>query len=624
MPRSLPALVSLTGAGLLVALALGAAHAQNAGLRTIDVDEVRPGMRGYGLSVLRGTEPERFDVEVIDVLHDFRPGQDIVLARTPHPVLDHAGSVGGMSGSPIYLEGRLLGAYAYGWPFGRDPIIGITPVRNMLAEMYRPTRPDSFPGARRGSAARSPAARATRLAGLPPYLGGEVAALDGLREHGRRHGWASSSPVAGRPVPAATPRRQGGITAAPAAGVGGAHAPNSHPPQHGGRLGDAGDRRSQGAPRFVDGGSLGVQLIRGDVAAMAIGTATHVGRDGRVIGFGHPMMNAGETGLPTCTARVLHVLASVARSFKIAEAIAPVGALVHDRPSTIVVDTGLTPATVPVSVRVRGLTEAARDRWSMQVASHRLLTPALILAGLVNALETSASDQADVTFVARYAVDIEGIGRVELEDHGATAGGPADVRALTRLRLFQLVEAAYGNPFRPSRVRSVELDLDVRFERGAWEIVEASVPSAEVDPGAVVPVRVVLRRFGDADVVRTVPVRVPESAAGEGAIVKITSGPAARPPRGRATRLEDLVEAIRDVPPATSLVAAVQLPARSLRFRGHVVEALPRSALDSLQRVSGTGPGRPFVSYAREVHPMGELLTGSAQLRLEVRDAARD
>ena len=619
MPRSFPALASLVGAGLLLALALGAAHAQGGGLRTIDPDEVRPGMRGYGLSVLRGTEPERFDVEVIDVLHDFRPGQDIVLARTPHPVLDHAGSVGGMSGSPIYLEGRLLGAYAYGWPFGRDPIIGITPIRNMLEEMYRPTRPDSFPGARRRSSAEAPA---PRLAGLPPYRGGAVSALEGLRSHGERHGWLETRPATGRPIPTATPLMLGGFSDGATEVLAEVLAPFGLHPLQGGGSGNG--RASAGPARFVDGGSLGVQLIRGDMAAMAIGTATHVGRGGRVVGFGHPMMNAGESGLPTCTARVLHVLASVARSFKIAEAAQPLGALIHDRPSTIVVDTELTPATVPVTVRVRGLNDPARDRWSMEVAGHRLLTPALLLASLVNALETSSSDQADVTFVARYAVDLEGIGRVELVDHGATSGGPADVRALTRLRLFELVEAAYGNPFRPSRIRSVELELDVRFERGAWEIVEASAPSADVDPGSVVPVRVVLRRYGDVDVVRTLPVRVPESAAGQSAIVKITSGPGARPPRGRPTSLEDLVASIVDVPPATALVASVQLPARSLRFRGHVVESLPRSALDSLQRVSGTGPGRPFVSYARQVHATDDLLYGSAQLRLDVRDRAHD
>src|SRR6056297_696331 len=99
-------------------------------------------MTGYGLTVFRGTEPERFDVEVIDVLHGFRPDQDLILIRTPHPRLQQTKAVGGMSGSPIYIDGKLAGAYAYGWPFGMEPIAGVTPIANMLQEMDRPFRPD--------------------------------------------------------------------------------------------------------------------------------------------------------------------------------------------------------------------------------------------------------------------------------------------------------------------------------------------------------------------------------------------------------------------------------------------------------------------------------------------------
>jgi hypothetical protein len=131
---------------VLVALAMtGTVAVADARPQTIDVADIRPGMRGYGLTVLRGTEPERFDVEVIDVLHQFRPGQDLVLIRTPHPLLDRAHTVGGMSGSPIYLDGdRLAGAYAYGWSFGSEPVAGVTPIRSMLAEIDRPLRPDPF------------------------------------------------------------------------------------------------------------------------------------------------------------------------------------------------------------------------------------------------------------------------------------------------------------------------------------------------------------------------------------------------------------------------------------------------------------------------------------------------
>ncbi|MGB5314342.1 MAG: SpoIVB peptidase S55 domain-containing protein, partial [Polyangiales bacterium] len=165
---------------------LGAALAQS-DPGFIYVDEIQPGMKGYGLSVFRGTEPERFDVEVIDVLRNFRPNQDLILIRTPHPLLDRARGVAGMSGSPIYLDGRLAGAYAYGWSYGTDPVVGVTPIANMLAELKRPVRLDMFPGARplRGE----PRAEATparpsdeRLAGLPPYRGEhEVNALSAIR-----------------------------------------------------------------------------------------------------------------------------------------------------------------------------------------------------------------------------------------------------------------------------------------------------------------------------------------------------------------------------------------------------------------------------------------------------------
>ena len=188
---------------------------QSARPSTIGVDEIHPGMHGYGLTVMRGMTPERFDVEVIDVLHDFQPDQDLILIRTDHPILDHATTVAGMSGSPIYLDGRLAGAYAYGWPFGKDPVAGVTPIANMLAEMRRPIRPDAFPGAqplptaRRGRAAPSSA----RLAGLPAYRGiVRRTAFDTLRMHAEHGGTMHRAGDARGLERAATPIMLGGFT----------------------------------------------------------------------------------------------------------------------------------------------------------------------------------------------------------------------------------------------------------------------------------------------------------------------------------------------------------------------------------------------------------------------------
>ena len=131
------------------------------------------------------------------------------------------------------------------------------------------------------------------------------------------------------------------------------------------------------------------------MTATAIGTVTHVARR-RLVAFGHPMMNAGEVGFPTATARVLHVLASESRSFKIAEAADPLGTLVHDRQSSIVVDTRLEAETVPVSIHVEGVPDARRTEWQVEVASHRVMTPMLVLAAIANAVRATASDQTHV------------------------------------------------------------------------------------------------------------------------------------------------------------------------------------------------------------------------------------
>src|SRR6185503_15272311 len=105
---------------------------------TLSVDQIKPGMKGYGLTVFEGTKPERFGVEVIDVIKNFRPRQDAILIKTVHPRLDVVNVVRGMSGSPIFIDGKMIGAYAYGWSFGKEPVAGVTPIHNMLEDLARP------------------------------------------------------------------------------------------------------------------------------------------------------------------------------------------------------------------------------------------------------------------------------------------------------------------------------------------------------------------------------------------------------------------------------------------------------------------------------------------------------
>jgi hypothetical protein len=371
--------------------------------------------------------------------------------------------------------------------------------------------------------------------------------------------------------------------------------------------------------QFVDGGSIGVQLIRGDVSATGIGTVTHVNGQ-RLVAFGHPMMNAGEIGLPTCTARVLHVLASESRSFKIAEADQPYGVLIHDRQSAIVVHTDLDAAVIPVRLRIQGIEGAPRTEWNMEVASHRILTPMLVFAGITNALGATASDQTDVVFTATGRVALENHGVVELTDTGYIATGPNDDASIARLRMFSLMEAAYANPFEETRVTGVELDLNIRFARDWVEIHDAAVTSDEVDPGTRVNVHVTLRRFGAPDEVRLVPVDIPVTAAGTEVELLIQPGDRVDLETAEPRSMADIIEIIRTGYASTQLVVSTRMPSRGLRFQGHVVRSLPGSALDTLQLQNDTSAGSPFTTYERQTLDIGRVLLGSARVRLRVRE----
>jgi hypothetical protein len=614
----------LSGLCFVVSMSLVGAAVAKSGSGFIPVDEIHPGMKGYGLSVFRGTEPERFDVEVIDVLHNFRPDQDMILIRTPHPLLDRARGVAGMSGSPIYLDGRLAGAYAYGWSQGTDPVVGVTPIRNMLAELRRPVRLDMFPGAKplpgggpRAESAPRPPSR-ERLAGLPPFRGErEVSALSTIRAL-QKHRAASRAP--GGLQRATTPIMLGGLHDSVAHMLARELEPLGFVATQASTGG-----RAEGAPnRFEPGGAVAVTLARGDISVTGVGTVTYVDRGGRSLAFGHPMMDAGATGLPTATARVLHVLVSEFRSFKIAEAGRPLGALVQDRQPAVVIDPNIEAAHIPVRVKINGAEGASKTEWHIEVASHRILTPSIVFAVIANAVKSTASDVTDVIFRARSKVGIEGHGVVSLDEQGFSPMGAASPAAFSQLRMFGLMEAAFANPFETSRPTSVDLELDLELSRDVYQITDAAVASDEVDPGEDVTIYVKLRRIDEPDVTRAVKVRIPLAAAGRTVRVAVAAGNQVAIEQPRPGSLDDLIEQTKRRYPATSLVVSLQMPSRGLRFEGHVVDSLPPSALNSLQLVSSSKDSRPFVTQSRTEVKLPQVVVGRANLALRVRSVARD
>ncbi len=578
--------------------------------KTISVDEIKPGMKGYGLSVFRGTKPERFEIEVIDVLHNFRPDQDLILVRTHHPILKHAKVVAGMSGSPVYIDGRLAGAYAYGWTFGNDPMAGVTPIKNMRVELKRPTRPQvGEPGfgrkERRAIASRLSSPTQTALSAL----------------HTQSPSVRSETEQGAMVFRATTPVSLGGFTDQVAHYLADKLEPYGLQVL---QAGGGGEKAVNVPKRFENGSSIAVQLIRGDISMAGTGTVTEVA-GGRLIGFGHPMMNAGEVRLPVATSKVLHILSSQRSSFKIAEALEPMGTLIHDRQSAIVVDTKQKAPVIPVRVKIAGVQGAPKTEWNVEVAVHERLTPLLVFSALANALSATESGQEPVVVEIDSAVQVSGHGTLRFRDTGFTIGGPSDMGALGSARVFPALQAALLNPFEQTTVERVDLQVSVRYGRDATEILGAAVAQGEVDPGSRVPVFVRVRHLDEPEHTEVMYLDIPQRAAGETLKVTIAPGDDTSILTPTPNDLDGIFNAINERYGAHQLVATIKAPSSSFQFRGHVVSDLPHSVASALHLTHNTSDrGKKLNTTSHVVKNTRTILFGKADLTIRVRDQAKE
>lgn len=565
-------------------------------------------MRGYGLSVFSGTRPERFEVEVVGTLRNFRPRQDLVLIRTNHPILQQANTVGGMSGSPIYVDDKLVGAYAYGWEFGNQPIAGVTPISNMLAELARPRRtpPGMVPGytvpvpiagpsegpARRQTALEN-AASQLRLARAPvntPF--GSLAPLSvPLSVAGMSASAVRFLSDAFEPM---------GIVPMQAAGTGAAQPP-ANTPSH-----------------YEPGGSVSVQLISGDISGAGTGTVTWV-RGPEVLGFGHPMMELGEVALPTALSRVSWILSSSRRSFKIAEPVRPLGALIQDRPSTIIVDERESAPTVPVRVRIRGNDGAPQNDWNVQVAYHRALFARLVGSVVATTLETAAGDSSDAAFTIESRVQTRDRGTLTFTDVGATLAGPGSISPLS-MSFYEAVDRLTDNPFQPVRIDRVEVDINLRWRRDLYYVRNVSLSQAEAEPGSTVQLHVSLGQYAGAPITRTIPVQVPRELAGREMEIEVAPGGDTVPDLAEPESIDDLVRNLQVSYPDDALVVSVRMPGQGALIRGRTLYNLPASALDALRPGASTDGAEPLSNVRRTVVPLGRVVLGRDRVRLRVRE----
>jgi hypothetical protein len=635
----------VAGAVASIAVGVGVARAVPAPSNTMPLSEVKPGMTGYGLTVFSGTTPEKFKIEVISTLRNFRPNQDLILIKTPHPRLDVTRTVAGMSGSPIYLNDKMIGAYAYGWVFGAEAIAGVTPIQSMLDELNRPVPKALVP---RGGVplpvSRSGAGEKLERAGaaIPAEDGVLGAAMKPWSPRtfvGAPHAYdlvGHAKQIAARAAPqlsppegtslarASTPILLGGMSNLSVKLANDLLAPMGlEPLQAGG--GSSGKPDPSAPTQFVDGGAIGVELVRGDISAMGLGTVTRVSGD-KLIAFGHPMLGGGIENLPTAIGRVHWILASQNRSFKIGESVRSLGALVNDRQAAIVVDTSAKAPTFPMRIEVIGVDGAPKPVWNVEITHDQFMAPSFAAMALGSAAETTTAERRDMTWRATSRLKVAKYGTITLVDIGAGSGDPLGPDDFARGRLVKAIGAIVNNSWEPVTIERVDTTMRVTFEREISNLRGAKVLESEIDAGQPVRIRLDLQPHQGKPESKVIEVNVPVELAGREVEIELAPGYEVERPLATPNSVGELMA---NLPSQTfapeSIVATIKLANKEsgAAFHGQIASRLPPGAVDTLRPSTHSDAPETFSVQIQTAIPLQRFLVGRDTVRVEIRPILR-
>lgn len=578
----------LRRAGVLSAFlsAAGLLCAQPGGI--LPLKDVRAGIPCEGRTVFAGARVEPFQCEILGVLENVGPNQSVILARLSGGPLAETGVLQGMSGSPVYSGGRLVGAVAYSFPFAKTAIAGIRPIEEML---------------------RAAPPQRARLEWRDPF---DIAfALPRRQEIGLGEA---------RLIEIATPLWLSGFTRgaiehfAPAL-----RAAGLEPVQGigGGRM-----RQPAGTPAPLQPGEMiSVQLMTGDMSVGADGTVTYV--DGRrVLAFGHRFLGAGETEMPFARAEVITLLPSLNSSFKISNPGEWLGAMTLDGASGVAGELGRRPKMLPLSIRVAGAPPASRrSAYRMELVNDRLLTPILLQMAVFSALEATERTAGLSSVILRGELRMESGAPIPLSNvYAAELGTPSMVSAAAAAP----VSAVLQSGFDALKLAGIDLELEVSNEKRQVQLDGVWSSRRTVRPGESVEITALFLGESGVELTRTVRYQVPVGAPAGPLYFTVTDGATANlaefrqfllaPPRSA----EQLRNFLTRLHPGDRAYVRVWRASPTLQVQGENLPLLPPSMAAALQQ-SASQQANSLVASLR-MDPAPYLFTGSKTIQVEVKE----
>ncbi|MEA2204958.1 MAG: hypothetical protein QOE77_1734 [Blastocatellia bacterium] len=589
--------------------------AKPANPRIFPLDELRPGMKGVARTVFSGTEPQEFDVEILGVLPGYpAPRQSAIIARLSGPQVEKTSVFAGMSGSPVYIDGRLAGAIAFSFPFAKEPICGITPIQEMIdifadgsGSKAGPREPRSISFTQLASTDWKPNLPKQAIAGAPMIAsvsgGSPLVALMGQQIQ-----------------PIATPVVFGGISQQalnlfasdlvsngllPLSGAGGAAAITP--------MGPVTEKT------LAPGTSVSVQLVRGDYSIAASGTVTM--RDGdQIYAFGHPFLSLGTADMPMAESSVVTVIANTNNSFKLAVPGQMVGAVSQDRATGVFGKLRQSPRMIPVKIKLH--TSRARiEEFSYEVANDPFLTPLLVNLTIYNTITASERSLGESTISIRGTVGIKGQAPVELERRFSAANAPVMAAGSIAVPVAALLTSGFDNV----QIDGISLDIVSSDTKYAATLERISLDRNEARRGENIEIQAYVRTDSGKQFVQRIPVQIPADAppgqlvifVGDGGALQESSGAKAFVPQD----LGQLVTQINKIRKDDRLYVKLFRITPGVVIGTSELPNLPPSVVATLNndRSSGGYTAMPLSPlFEKELAPADFVINGQQVIAIEV------
>jgi len=586
--------------------------------RYLPVDKLRRGMKGYGLTVMTGTEVERFDAAVISVLHNYwGPHQSVILCKLDGLGLDRSGVIEGMSGSPVFVadpadgKAKIIGAVAYTWSFQKEPICGVQPIAQMLAVKGVP-----LPGADGPADAPVPAGSAQAPAGgdvVRAYLNpakldfGRMAVPELLRPS------ASAGPGGPRLVPLSTPVMIAGPAGRTMSRAQKMFSGTGLVPVRTGALGQAEARAAAGA-KLAPGMAVSIPLVTGDSDWAAVGTVTEVLGE-YVLCFGHSFFGEGPIEMPMGPAYVHSVIPSVWSSFKLGSTLRVTGALIQDEFTAVGGQLGRKARMVPMTLTVRW--PGSEQIFRYNLLRHRWLTAAIGSVLVSDSVYVNRNLPDHHTLDYTVEVEFERLGTYRVANRSSRSYDLAVSSDLTR-PLAALMNTSLGQPAFPKRI---DMTVTIRPEETTATILSLQLDRNRYKPGETVKGKVTLRPFRRERTTMDVSIELPDDMPdGQYALTACNAGAAVsalqdeKPHRFAPRTVEQLFEAVKDVvePRADRLYLRLPLPEGGLAVGKQELKDVPGSLGEILARAAPID-AEPFREAKVVDFPSEYVLAGSAQ-----------